>query len=412
MQEIGVDANFVCLNESTLATYAETSRSFSIRAFIRAYKNFHESRCQSRFSAGRYAATLSLIWSRLVVIAWISLTADAVVFKSGQSLSASGIDIKLYKACGVRVIFIFHGSDSRPPYLNAFYARRPVELLQNWTVGTEKAVARLAGMADYVIDNPAGAHFHKDERCVLYQVLGNPIDDERIATSSGAPSGAAPESNKRGLRVLHAPSLAELKGSDLIRACIERLRNEGYPIDYVELSGVSNSAVIAEIRKADLVIDEMYSDIHGATLAMEATACGCPVVVGGYCFDQLEKIVPKEFIPPTITCRPEHLFETVKSLIDEPERLKDYRRRALEFYARVGSARETAKRLLVLIEGKAPKEWFFNVQENRLVGVVAGPPAAALKNIRSLQEKYGAGALLLQDKPELARDLPRIVEGL
>lgn len=408
-EQIGVDAHFFCLNEDTLDAYARDAKSPVVRLYLTAYRRFLRTRDASRLSVGRYWATFLVMAATLLAVLWIATTANAVIFKSGQSFFQSGIDLHLYNMIGIRVVFIFHGSDSRPPYLNAFYADKPVELLRTWTNNTKAAIERLAGRADYIVDNPASAQFHEEGMCCLYQVFGNPIDEARLHTGGNL----SREISELGtVRILHAPSSAALKGTSSIRKCVSQLKQEGFGIEYVELSGVPNSKVIEEIKNADLIIDELYSDIHGATLSMEAIACGRPTIVGGYCFKQLEQVVPQEFIPPIVACNPKDLYSTVKCLLEDRTRLRRLRESCLDFYANVGCAKEVARRFVTLLEGKAPATWFFDVAANKVVGVVAGPPTAVLKNVRKLREHYGDDALRLGRKPELEAQLPQLIARL
>lgn len=59
---------------------------------------------------------------------------------------------------------------------------------------------------------------------------------------------------------MHSPSDPGAKGTPLIREAVEKLKASGVDVTFVELVGVPNSKVIEEIKKADLVIDQMYAD--------------------------------------------------------------------------------------------------------------------------------------------------------
>jgi hypothetical protein len=405
--EIDVDAHLVCVDPESLSDKGVCAKSGFVRRYLKAFGAFGETRGLSRLSPRRYWCTLGLLLHRALLVCWILLRVDAVILKSGLSFFHSGLDLRLFKMCGKVLVFVFHGSDSRPPYFNAFYANKPVALLYDQTMRTKAAVSQVSGFADYIIDNPLSAQFQTHSRCCLYQVIGNPIDDTRLfPTLLDRPSGSEQHSSAtRPLRILHAPSVAALKGTDVIRDCIARLRNEGYTVEYKEVTGVPNSVVIAEIAQADLVIDELFSDMHGATFAMEAIACGRVVIVGGYCFDELDKFVPKQFIPPTIRCYPETLYDTIKPLLDEPSKLRQIGKDAQRFYMEVGSANHTAERMLRLISGKAPNDWFFDSGSNELIGVVAGTPDQIRTNVSKLIEGYGHAALGLNDKPALLKTL-------
>ncbi|HAS6349107.1 TPA: hypothetical protein I7241_14275 [Vibrio vulnificus] len=63
--------------------------------------------------------------------------------------------------------------------------------------------------------------------------------------------------------VLHAPSSPIIKGTPIVRAAIKQLQEEGYDFEYVELIGVPNTQVMAELAKAHIVLNEFYALVPG-----------------------------------------------------------------------------------------------------------------------------------------------------
>lgn len=63
--------------------------------------------------------------------------------------------------------------------------------------------------------------------------------------------------------VLHAPSSPIIKGTPIVRAVIKQLQEEGYDFEYVELIGVPNTQVMAELAKAHIVLNEFYALVPG-----------------------------------------------------------------------------------------------------------------------------------------------------
>ena len=53
-------------------------------------------------------------------------------------------------------------------------------------------------------------------------------------------------------------------------------------VEYVELSGLSNSDVLTRLAEADLLIDQAYSDLPLSGVGMEAFVLGIPVLLSGY----------------------------------------------------------------------------------------------------------------------------------
>jgi hypothetical protein len=176
------------------------------------------------------------------------------------------------------------------------------------------------------------------------------------------------------------------------------------------LSGVPNCQVIAELERSDLVIDELYSDMHGATFSMEALAVGRPVIVGGYGFEVLDQLVPPQFVPPTIRCLPEFLYSTLTSLLGNRESLHLAGAAGKAFFYNVGSAEKAATRLLALADGKAPPNWFFKPKDITYVHGVAGTAESIFEAMARYINHFGVDALLLDEGSKFRDEILKVTE--
>ncbi len=86
-----------------------------------------------------------------------------------------------------------------------------------------------------------------------------------------------PQNLHSPLRILHAPNHTHFKGTTDIEAAIDRLKAEGYAIDYMRISGLSNDEVMARFAEADLIVDQVIAGMHGYT-SVEAMAQAKPVI--------------------------------------------------------------------------------------------------------------------------------------
>ena len=164
-----------------------------------------------------------------------------------------------------------------------------------------------------LIDSTASSHFHK-KPYLIYNCIGIAIDEKEQV-----PVG---QSKDNTIRILHAPSNQQAKGTATIRKIIKEIQDEGYEFEYVEVSGLPHSVVLEKMAMSDIVIDQLYSDTPMAGFATEAAMNGIPVVVGGYYADVYKKILPQP-IAPTAFCNPEKLKETIIYLLEhEEERIR------------------------------------------------------------------------------------------
>jgi hypothetical protein len=80
--------------------------------------------------------------------------------------------------------------------------------------------------------------------------------------------------NESTLKVVHAPTSPIIKGTQLVRAAIKKLKCEGFDFEYFELINVSNETVVNELRTAHIVLNEFYMFTPGV-FGVEALANFC-----------------------------------------------------------------------------------------------------------------------------------------
>lgn len=91
-------------------------------------------------------------------------------------------------------------------------------------------------------------------------------------------------------KVFHAPNHKEIKGSKHLIAAVDNMIKEGYNIELVMLSGVSNQEVLDTIKTVDLVADQFVIGWY-AMFAIEAMAMKKPVLC--YLRDDLIELYTK-----------------------------------------------------------------------------------------------------------------------
>jgi hypothetical protein len=74
--------------------------------------------------------------------------------------------------------------------------------------------------------------------------------------------------------VLHAPSHSNIKGTAELMRALDALAREGVRFDRVLIENRPNPEVLAAMRRADVVIDQLHLPLHGK-LGVEAMASGC-----------------------------------------------------------------------------------------------------------------------------------------
>jgi hypothetical protein len=391
--DAGQDCHLIHLGEDSSGNWDQRRNAVVVTLYKAAHKHFHAVRSEKQGRLARYLSTLLYLAALTLALAWVLLRIDVIVMKSGEGFTSSQIDKALFKLAGKKIVYIYHGSDSRPPYLNAFWNRLPVERVFEQTRQQKASIERVTPYADIIIDNPLAAHLHSSSKVFTYQCIGNMMEGEKIFEILPRSLSA--------VRIVHAPSMAAIKGTDRVRAAMERLKSDGFEIEYVELSGRPNKDVMREIAQSDLVVDELYSDMHGAMLAIETLSMGKPAVVCGYGLDELEKSVPADAAPPTIFSHPDDLYASLRKLVSDPAYRLAAGRAGREFYERHSKPVRVAERLVAVVDGRAPEGWCFDPRDIRYFGGIGGPEETIAATTLRLVDAYGPASLCLEDKPEL-----------
>ena len=127
------------------------------------------------------------------------------------------------------------------------------------------------------------------------------------------------------VRIVHAPTCRALKGTDHIIKAVERLKSEGYQIDFILVENMSNQQAIEIYRSADIVVDDVVLGPYGI-LAIECMAMGKPVLDFIH-----EKFVGHYHDLPIVNTSPEMVYENLKQLINDPLRRESLGRQGRKY---------------------------------------------------------------------------------
>lgn len=327
------------------------------------------------------------------VLAWALPRFDAFVFLYGETFTNTLTELRLLRAWHRRTVMIFVGSDARPPAIDGarFPSDQPVaaDVLVRATAVQCRRVQALEAAVDVCINAPATAQFHR-RPVVDWFAFGLPrrIDDrEPVTRAPGAP-----------LRIVHSPSHPAAKGTARIEAAVARLRE---PVEWVRLEGLSNDAVLDEIARCDLAIDQLWSDTPMAGFAAEAAALGKPVLVGGYFAAEAGPAMAGRAMPPTRFVTPEHFDAALGQLVGDAALRASLGARGREFVRAHWSAEAVAGRLLRVLRNDIPADWWLDPQRVASVHGCGLPADVAAQRVRALIQQGGVAALGVADKPAL-----------
>jgi glycosyltransferase involved in cell wall biosynthesis len=320
-------------------------------------------------------------------------------FFHGTSSFFEMYDLPILKLFGKRIIWIFHGSDSRPSYISGSSISEDYGCSIEKCIGTAKKqkkwVKRIERYADVIISHPPSSQFH-EKKFIQYLIVGNPfkckLEKENYAnllTDSGK------------LRIVHAPSFSECKGSSRFREIMKRMREKGYSFEFIEIVGRPNSEVLIELANCDFVIDELYSDTTMAGLATEAAFFGKPSVVGGYATIEDMGQLNETFIPPSEYRHPDEIEDAIEKLLTDEKYRLELGKKAGDFVSENWAPKKVAERFLRIVNDDYPEEWLYDPKDIRYLHGWGLPEDNVKDLIRRSLEYAGKDGLCLSDKPEL-----------
>lgn len=267
----------------------------------------------------------------------ILLRADVVHFNFGTSLLSDlsrkwiMIDLPLLKAAGISTFATFQGCDSRiSDYaianfeINACANCRSRSLCEGTYNDYKREMinASLCWLDGVYAVNPdllhniPGAKFIPYSNCDITQWV--PPKDLPLREAD------AP------LRILHAPTWREIKGSDFVIEAVEQLKAEGENVELVLVENVPHAEVRRIYETADLLIDQVLVGWYGG-LAVELMALGKPVVA--FLREADLSLIPAELRNdlPVVSASPATLKETVRALVRDREKLRERGERSRAF---------------------------------------------------------------------------------
>jgi hypothetical protein len=317
-------------------------------------------------------------------------------------------ELGLLRLLGKRTVVVYLGSDARPPFFSGRHLDDSAGLVEPRVARVEavsmlRRIRRVERNAHAIVNHTATAQFFERSFTKLL-ALGIPaIPDPRVGAAATAERSLPQAGVFDVCRVLHAPSRPIAKGSAKIRKIVQELRDEGDAIELVELVGVPNQTVLAELAACDFVVDELYSDSPMAALAAEAARFGKPTVVGGFYASQFAADNAGLPIPPSLFVAPDDMKGAIRRLVRDRQFRKELGVAAQAFVRDVWSGAATAERYLLMLGDRQPLEWVCCPAEVAYIHGWGLSTEQWRTQVAAYVEALGPGALLLGHAPELER---------
>jgi glycosyltransferase involved in cell wall biosynthesis len=262
---------------------------------------------------------------------------DVVHFHAGRSFVPLRLDQPLLRRSGRKVFVTFHGSEVRLPSvvartnplatdldLDASIEPRLRRNLRRIARSKPRAIVAYPELLEYVTPWFPNA-----------VVVPQAVDVEPLA--------ASPAPARDRVVIVHAPSVTKVKGTSWVVDAIDRLAQRGLNVELRLLHGVSHTEVLAAMRDADLVVDQLLLGAYGVA-SIEAMTLGRPVI----CHVRSDLAVKYPPGLPVVDATPSTIEAVLADLVVDRERRVQLGYAGAEWARRHHSASAVAAQLLCL----------------------------------------------------------------
>jgi len=243
------------------------------------------------------------------------LSYDIFQFYFGVSYTGPGLhEISFLKRLGKKINFYFCGCDVRDSKI-VIQRYRYSACSHCWPMlcshNRKKALSVAERYADAIfVSTPDLLEFVPG---ALF--LPQPIDLEAFArVTNETCRGRYSLTEKRRVRIAHAPSNQSMKGTKYLLQAIEALQKKGLSVDLDLIEGKSYRETIRICAMADIVVDQLLIGAYGQ-FSVEMMALGKPVVC--YIREDLLEHYPPGL--PIISATPENIDTVLNELIENRE---------------------------------------------------------------------------------------------
>ncbi len=318
---------------------------------------------------------------------------DVFIYCYATSIYPDFEDYKRIKAVGKKLICFFHGSDSRPTWMDGAVmsasSGRTIEDCYKLNSETLKKVSQIEKYADYIISSPSSGQFLTKPFINSFNI-GIPFNMNPVKRLQLPASGS--------IKILHSPSHPEGKGTLEIKKVIKKLVAEGFDIEFNVVQGQPNKVVLKEIKQSHLIIDQIYSDTPVANFALEGIANGTPVLVCGYFSKWYLDNTSQRNLPPALFVHPDDFEKTLREMIQNPIKYYSLLDNTRAFLEKEWTIKAVTNKFQRIFNNQPLKEWIISPKDVEYIEGWGMTKSKLKEMISSMHREYGIEAFMVNDK--------------
>ncbi len=257
-----------------------------------------------------------------------------------------------------RIVCCLHGNDIRAPLLeieqgfrlnldvasNYYQFIKPGMMNDSYDIKKKKIANVIDKYADIIITRPVdqASYLKRETYPFIYF-----YPDDRICRNTSKYRSI------EKVKIVHAPSSAIIKGTQLVRAAVKKLQLDGYHFEYIELIDRSNTEVLTALEEAHIVLNQFYMFTPGV-FGIEAMASYCTVLTSAD--ETIETALPSGSNSAWMVTRYYEIYENLKKLFDNPEMMLQYAEAGHQWICSNAASSVSGKKLLSIINSHEEKE--------------------------------------------------------
>jgi len=282
-------------------------------------------------SGNKYLKRFKLILLRLILLPKLIYDYDVFHFVFGVSLLTYNLDVFILKVFRKKIVMHFVGSDIRP---------RKIARNEKFNIDKKKQLTKFwEKHADAIISFPEYSQLLTKK----YNII--PLGYDLEYWKPFKPKKSTKSAGK--ILIVHAPTNKEKKGTEYIIKAINKLKENGYEIEFKLLETLSNSEIREWVNISDIVVDQLIIGWHGI-FSIESMALGKPTLC--YINEDWKRDVGYAKDLPLVNTTPDSIYANLKSLIEDSDLRKEIGQKSRKYVEDVHDSNKAAKQLLELYE--------------------------------------------------------------
>lgn len=303
-------------------------------------------------------------------------------------------------------IFVFNGSDARPPIMNGIYINTlsketpdPLLYLKEQSEITNHCVEIAEAVADKIIAQP---HHNSNitKSFANFCTLGLGIKE-----IYNLKPNETKHNNPERIIIQHSPSNRKGKGSDVILEVINEIKEEGFNIEYREIHNKPHQEVCKGLCEAHILIDQLYSDIPLTAASSEGAFYNCFTIMGGYQLEKTLATMPENLRPNLHYIQPSK--EELKNILIKAITDRNFRKSEADkqtaFVKQYCTPKSFAERFLKIIKTEAPESWYIKTEEPSIETGCVISKQEMVDNLKCFVSRFGIKATKIKNKKLLQK---------